>query len=289
MTIYTPVQFNYQDGLDEVGLRHSMPRLLNEDLPTYRRRVLAEVRDPSGGTQEDYFRTGSRVLGQFAVNTFTIDLVKIGDTPVAPDPRIEITSSMIRTWSDYTNGVIDIEEQLTDIKFLRDFEVLFLGNLYFTCSALEPEHDFKFCNQLRISNSDGLVVRDILRPSTENKLRVELVKNLVFEDNAVFSRLRGSKVLIEQAGDYYVDTVHGVVFSYSVQGGYATYEYYGFPFSIYWEPVRFWALNDVDKDRILYNSSLSDETGEPVFDQLNSNGANIGNEVYLAHPLSWGE
>jgi len=289
MTVYSLQKFNFQDGLDEVGLRYSMPRLLDEDLVTYRKRLLAEVKDPSGSTQADYYRTGGRVLGQMGTRVFAISLIELGGSPVAPDARVEITSSMIRTWSDYGNNTLDIEAQLSEVKFLRDLEALFIGNAFFTISTVSSADEFKFCEQLRISDSDGLVAREFLRPSTCNKLRENNVSNIIFEDNAVFSRLRPGIGFLDQAGDYYVDLLNGVVFSYSIQSGYVTYEHRVFPFSIYWEPVRFWALNDQDKDRIIYDPTINDETGELIFNRLNSVGADLGNEIYLTHPLNWGE
>ena len=93
---------------------------------------------------------------------------------------------------------------------------------------------------------------------------------------------------LEEEGDFYIDYKNGVVFTESPASGFVSYSYRKFPFTIYWQPVRAYPLNDPDNKYINYDTLISDETGLPEYTLLNSTGAKITNQTLQLHPLGWG-
>lgn len=296
MATYTPTRFPLPNGLDERGLLLGLQRLDSEDLPTYRRRLLLEARDPSGSSQDDFIRALNRKVGKFDEPMFDVDVIRDANgIPLAPDPYIEVTSTHLRLYSDWTNSTLDFELNLHERSgtgtayFLREVDTALTASLFFSHTVLDTGFTFKRSDQLQYGNSEIHVIGRRLRESQSNKLEHDLIRTIYSQAFYIFQNEVATSALVVAEGDFYLDYVNGVIITYETAKGFISYTYKKFPFRLYWQSVRAMPYNDADKIYSHKDTILSDETGLPVHEVLNSEGAKIANGVLNVHSLGWGE
>jgi hypothetical protein len=293
MTTYSPTRFNINTGLDERGYDMSLLRMPTETLYDYRKRLLLETREPAGPTQDDYIRVVNRTTGLFETKLLEIDLVLDGnDEPLASDPFVEVTSSFLRVYSDYTNGVMDLEldihkkgtyrfvgDVITQLQTLANFSVTILASNY---AYLASSH-LRYGNTTRTANLPIPHRRYVTSFSQGN------IESIRASDPWVFKNEVASVAAITEDGDFYVDYTNGVVWSHLLQRGRIFYTYREFPYTLVWQPIRAFPYNDDDSDYLYKQDLIDDATGVAVPNMLNDDGARIANIVLAAHPLVWGE
>jgi len=296
MATYTPTRFPLPNGLDERGLMLGLQRLDTETLATYRRRLLLEVRDPSGSIEADYIRTLNRKVGQFDEPMFDVDVIRDANgNPLAPDPYIEITSTHMRAYSDWTNGTLDFELNLHERSgtgtayFLREVDIALTASTFFSHTVLDTAFTFKRSDHLKFGNTEFHVMGRSLRESQSNKLEHNLIREIYSQAFYIFENEVATSALVVQEGDFYVDYINGVIITYETAKGFVSYTYKVFPYRLYWQSVRAMPYNDPDKIYSHKDTILSDDTGLPVYEVLNGEGAKIANGVLNVHSLGWGE
>jgi len=293
MGSYTPILFDIPTGLDETGLMLGLHRFRDESLATYRRRLLLETTQRSGPTQQQFIHSVGRKVGQFDIPVFEVDLVLDGnDVPLAPDPYIEVTSTHVRAYSDWTNLTLDIELNLvsrTDAYFLREVYTAFNASTFFDITVIDTTYTFKRSDRLRFDNTERLKRIEYLKESRSNKLKNDHVRAIYPQATDHFIEEVASLALVDSVGKYYVDYLNGVIFTYEYVSGALTYSYKEFPYRMFWQPVRPWPYNDSDKDHRMKDLMVADATGQEEPLLLNNEGAKIANVVLGIHPLGWGE
>lgn len=284
MATYVPVKHSLQTFVDSLGFSYSLMRLPGESVAAYRQRLILENEDRSGSTEQDLYRVMGRHLGQFDVKVF-----EITPTVSSPDPYIEITSTHCRAWYDYENEGYLGELNLLDRSngyWLRDVAAFLIAGGYFTVTALIADWEFLKSDNLRLGKTDTVVVTEPLWPSQANNLEHDSIMEYYMTDTKVFQTLQGTLAEVINDGDYFVDEVNGVVWSCLAAAGSITYTYRDFPFTMYWQPVRCFALNDPDIQYLMYDEEL-DENGQLAHTKLNSTGAALINQVLAAHGSTW--
>jgi len=293
MSSYTPTRIDIPTGLDELGLQLGLQRVEAETLQSYRRRLLLEARDPSGPMEYQYIAAVNRRLAEFDVPVFTIDLKVDGNgDPLAADPFIEITSTYIRAYRNYGAGTLDFEHSLLNLAngyFLTDLQVAFAASSYFSIVVLDSTYTWKRSDKLRFDNTDRFQKQELLGNSRSNRLVHKHVKNLYAQASEVFQNEVATPALVAAEGDFHIDYDEGVIETYDIMRGIVAYSYQEFPFTIYWQTVRAWPYNDVDKTYDLYDTQIDDDTGLSAQTLLNSEGARIVDTVLAVHPLGWGK
>ncbi len=293
MAVYTPVEFSIPTGLDELGLKLGMNRLESESLGDYRRRLLLEARDRSGPTEEQFIRSLGRKVGKFDTEVFEIDLILDGNSdPLAVDAYIEITSTHLRVYEDFTNKILDFEVDLTNRTtgwFLREVNTAFTASTFFSIVVKDLNHTFKRANKLRFENTNKVVQGEYLFRSRVTKFKQPLLIDIHFSDLSTFRNSVATKALVVADGDYHVDKRNGVVFSHGFAAGFAVYTHRAFPFKMYHQAVRAFPYNDPDVVFATHDTLTSDTTGLSVNTNLNSHGARLADIVYDVHPLTWGD
>lgn len=170
-------------GYDELGLKYSLTRFDSETLPSFRRRLLLEARDPAGPTQEQFIRGVNRKVGLFEVPVFEIDVILDGSGAVlAPDPYVEITSTYLRAYSDYDNETLDFELNLVDRNdgyFLDAVNTAFTASTFFSITIIDTDHTYKRSDQLRYDNTTRVTQLPRLRNRYVNDLGVRHVKQII--------------------------------------------------------------------------------------------------------------
>jgi hypothetical protein len=293
MGTYTPDKVLVSTGIDEVGLNLGLPRLESETMSAYRDRVLEEIRDPAGATENDFIKSVSRQVGLKDIPVFEIDLLKDANgDPLAADPFIEVTYTHFRAYHDHENNLIDIEINLTDRTtgyFLREVQTALAGSTYFSPTTLDPDFTYKKSINLRFGNSEKVLFSETLSLSRAHKLAKPYIKDIRFTAFELFQNEVANKDLIVEEGDFSIDYSEGMIWTKETLRGFATYSFRDFPYILYWQPVRVVPLNGSDREYLYRDTIISDSTGLESYEKINSQGAEILNIVLEAGPLGWGE
>jgi hypothetical protein len=293
MSNYTPQSYGFPRGLDEIGLRFSLPRLPNEQNEDYRRRLLLHSRLPPGPSFDEIAKSVARTVGQFDQRILRVSFSLDSDgATVAPDPNITIKATRAYVYSDYENGVLEKTINIWDRSgayFLKDFVTELSSVSFLTVDTLPEYEEYLSSRNLMICNSHKEVYAERLVSAEINNLRHGLISQVSFEARRLFSNLVSSKSAISEEGDYYVDQVNGIVWSYSTQAGGAYYSYIENPFYIWWQPVRVEEVNDATLRYATRDTLISDDDGTEEYTSLNAYGAKIANKILEIHPMAWGE
>jgi hypothetical protein len=293
MAIYTPEKTPYANGLDEIGIYMGLPRIESETLANYQRRLILEARDPSGATQDKFVRSLGRRVGLFCEPMFEVSLTLDGNgLPLAVDPYLEITSGYIRLYDNYATDSLDVGLSFSDRAngyFLRDVYAAINASAFFDIAILDAGYEFKFSRHLRYGNSNKYMYSELLRSSVETKLEHFNIREFSPREPGIFVTEVFDIDLLLNAGEYFIDYYNGVVFTYSLQTGYASYVYRDFPYRLFYEPVHAYPLGDVDKKEFFKSNLISDTTGTSEKVLLTSTGAKIFNDVLDLHPMTWGK
>jgi hypothetical protein len=292
MGTYTQVRSLLPNGLDEIGLDLGLQRIDGESLSNYRRRLLLESRDHGGPSEQNVIRGINRKVGEFDIPVFEITLVRdVNNEPIAADPYIEVTSTFLRAYNDWTGEELDFELNLVerdDAYFLREVKTAFDASTYFDLEVIDDDYEFKRSDHLRFDNTERHVIAEILRNSVENDLEFELLRDIYPQAFQLFENEVAGLASVTEAGDFFVDYTNGVVYTFEVQGGLISYSYKLFPYTLYWQLIRAWPYNDPDKVFLLKDTLINDVGLEDQL-VLNPEGARLANEVIAVHPLGWGE
>jgi hypothetical protein len=291
MSVYTTVNsVNVPTGLDDAGLRASVVRLHDESLSDFRRRILLEVRDPSGPSEDDFVRSVNRKVGAFEVPVFTIDVLRdVNGNVIANNPAVVVTSAFIRLYSDYVAGTIDVELELrlTGNKFISDIIPLLDASSFFSCTAI-GSNGAKHSKNLRYGSNRKHVNRQLLPQSHSNYLGHENIQGFWPESTGVFVTEQATSGAVAVDGDWHLDNDQGVLITHLHQRGVISYVYAEFPHAVNWQLVRAYPCNDDDIDYIHKDLMLdTDGVYRPL--RLNSEGTEIMDALYTAHPLQWGK
>ena len=174
--------------------------------------------------------------------------------------------------------------------FIEDVIEAINDSIYFDLELLTDQNIDKWkSNHLMYSTSNATVISEPLLASRSNKLDNNLILELKAQQYENFLNEKFSLADVNEPGDYYIDYVNGVIFTEALASGYVSYTYRKFPFTLYWQPVRAFPLNDPDIKYTHYDTLLSDDTGLPEYTLLNSHGAKIANKTLQVHPLGWGK
>lgn len=293
MGTYTADQIAIPVGLDEAGLRLGLERVPNEPLADFRRRLLAEARDPATSSEDSFIRGVGRKIGELDKLVLTVDLVLDSNgEPLAADPYLEITSTHLRAYYNYDERQVDVEvffENRNDGYWLVDVYNALAASSYFSV-VTEPEYSAYIRSRtLRYGTSSKYRQQHPLFPSYQNKLRHKYIKDIRFSATSIFNNSVADVSSVANDGDYYVDSTEGVVISNATADGTCNFSYADFPYKVYSQVVRSVPLNDEDLKYRLMDELISDETGLPDRVNLSPDGARVYNQVLLAHPLGWGE
>lgn len=291
MGTYQPNKIMFPTGLDEIGLKLGLVRLEEETLDTYRRRLYLETRQPSGGSFEEFAKSTSRKVGLFDLPVFEVSLVLDGDDiPLATNPLIEVTASKLNAWIDYDAEILDFSLVLNrrnEAYFLRDVKAAFDASSYFTCSVLDGDYAYRKSIHLAVgTNKLQLEIPRLDRRLVHN-LKVTNVRSVRFSDPTLFREEVSTLLDLDELGEYYIDYLNGIVFSYDPMGGSALVEYAEFPFKLWWQQVRTCELKDPDRSYLLFSDQINEE-GASVPTLLSPAGAKIVDELCIVHPLEWG-
>lgn len=291
--------------LDEIGLKLGMPRFRNESISHYRTRLLHFVYGLPEPTQRSYISTLSGQLGELNKEIFKIEPITTYDSNLdatillATDPYISVDSAFLRIWEDYSGNPEnpDIELDIynrTGAYFLRDVydEISTLPFLNITTIGNDSDWEYLRSANLAYGGNHRYASSIPLGFNKMNDIPYRYLREVLFENDLVFKNevsapnyMAGDNGII---GDYYIDRYNGIIFSFAEARGMCYVSYSEFPYSLYWQPIRAYPMNDDSIDYILKDVLLGTE-GEEERLLLNPIGARMLNDILKTHPLQWGK
>lgn len=306
MSKYTTRKARIGTSLDELGITLGLERLEGEDLDSYRKRLALQAKVRPDQSEKSFIDTISRNVGLFEEDIFEIDLVLDSDgDPVAPAPRIEVTSSFLRVWSNYPDSepelevdiynrgsgylIGDLEDKLRALSFIT------VETLPKTPDLEEDSYKYKRSWNLKIGNSDRLEYNAQVRPMNMNRFYHEdttakkYISNCLFSSPLIFNIEVSSYDDLANLGDYYIDYTNGIIFTYGIGGGLVSFEYRMFPYTLTYQPVKVLPFEDKDINHLKKDYLVSDTSGKEERLSLSPYGAKVTNAVLKAYPLQWGE
>ena len=306
MAKYTPEKVRIGVSIDEVGIQLGMQRLPEESSDDYRKRLALQAESKPGVSERDFIDSVSRSVGLFEERIFEIDLVLDGDgKPLAPAPRVEVTSCFLRVWSNYGAAPPELE-----IDIYNRGEGYHLHGVYdklnalsfITVTALEDpppldtdSYKYKRSWFLKCGDTDRLEHNaQLQRGRMTNFYNRDLssrkyIHSCLFAAPAAFIEEKDSYDLLEKDGDYFVDYTNGIIFTHKIAVGLVSYQYREFPYTLKTQPVKVIPLYDPDIDHLRKDHLIDDSSGVERRLKLNSYGAKVTNSILKGYPLQWGE
>lgn len=293
-------------SLDELGILLGLPRLESEPIEDYRKRLTLQAEQRPNQSENSFISTISRNVGLFEQDIFEIDLVlDANGDPIAPAPRIEITSCFLRVWSNYPDEAPELEIDIYNRGegyFLKGVEDKLNSLSFISVKVIaeqpdqeEDSYKYKKSWNLKICDTDKIVHRGTLLRTKMNRFYdghrrpIKYIHNVLFSSPEIFENQVSSYDSLASSGDYYIDSTNGIIFSESIGRGNISFEYRDFPFVLSYQPVKVLPFDDSDIDHIKKDYLVSDESGLEERLVLNSYGAKVTNAVLKAHSLQWGE
>lgn len=283
MSLYSSKKVILPSKIDELGLGLSLTRLPEEDIESLKKRILLEARDPVNNSEESIIKSFGRNINKNEIPVFRL-MRKTGSTGLE---KVKITSSKIYVWNDY------VEEPVLEAELNIRSETYFLSDLLSTLDALslfdidtlQVDADYWKSGNLMICDSLKTEVFS-LQATYVNTSRIAFGKKFRFTDSTVYKHEVETLEEVSTSGDYFIDYEYGNIHSYELGNGVCYIEYEKFPFTVYWQQVRAFPLNDQDIDYLIKDKTLLDSGLFPT--DLNSEGTRWINELLDTYPLQWG-
>lgn len=262
--------------LDNAGLLLDVPRLADESLFDYKRRLIDAVRNRGNATIQGLNYSLSRQAGLPRTHVLTIEPLDNSE------PFIEVTSKYLRLKNGDT---VDLEIDLYantigNIKLLIDasstnYEVTYYDDDYADYSAKKLFYGDNLRSQV-----------EYLQDSELSILKHTYLKDISFS-SSVHRYSKSSLDDVDDIYDYFIDYENGLVYTGQNGIGFVSYSYYEIPFKVFYTPVSFFPLNDKDINKIIMDTVLTDDGTE--YKVLNSKGADYINELLSVAPIHWGD
>lgn len=286
MATYTPQKILYPCYLDEVGLNYSLYRLPHEDLETLRRKIFIEQRKPSNTALVSYIRSPCHQTGEWEIPIFRVSLT---DNSL-PAPEIKITSTKFYYYADKSiDPVIETYLHKRDSTwFLRDIFTTLDAIPTLDIEVLDTDYLYRLSSNLRISSSTEFYTNVLLSNSYQTKLPHENIRHIEFTNSTIFQEQKDTLAEVTEDGDFFVDEENGIVFSHNLQAGSCSYQRIGFPFIIWWQPIRVVPLTDTDIDFRLKDLTFTEDLTFET-DSISLQGIIDLNQILSVHNTTWGE
>lgn len=269
------------NGLDEQGLELSLTRLPNEPLYNYKKRILLNQSSRVDNSFSSFCFSAGRQVG-------LMEMPFIRLTPLIESARIKITSTRIHVWDDFnTDAIASLSIIDRDgCYFLEDLLEALDALSIFQIETLAENYSGKLTKYLAITDSKGTNT-EFLNEKYVNKLQFQYIDQFICNDTLVFSNQVESAEEVNESGDFFLDTLNGVLFNHDLARGYITYDYSNWPLVLYWTPVRVFNLIDEDIDYLIKDARLLDSG--LTYDTINSRGVKYYNELLNQYGLEWNE
>lgn len=288
MSTYDLKEFQYPTYIDDIGYKHGIYRLPGESVYNFKIRLLNITKDDPKVDEAWFHKHVSGFVGVPLVNIFRIELVYDGDEPLAADPYVEIINDQLNLYSEFANNVIDLSLDISEYgsyKFIQNVVDEINNSDYFSVTHYNDAYAFKKSCFLLKGNTNRFITYESVRGSKSNRLKHGLIKD-IYPNSSEFLIEKNSLDLINEAGDYYIDYINGVVFTYDDFQGNISYSYSQFPYDCFYSNVNAISLQDSGIASLIQNST-TDNLFAIKYTGISSKGEEILAELYKVAPYFW--
>jgi len=285
MSKYKQQEMLTDTQLDEIGRTRSLNRFKNESKVSFKDRIyLSNIVSPAPILDYYTFALNNH-LGLFQKKIFKIELI---DSEINKNdlPRIEIKANSIEIWKEKSKDSVLFMN-------LRDEKFKFLINIKNALSKLnfikvtDIDYDpYLYSKFLKQNSSDGYKGSILLQDSKLQDLDQKYIEAYNTNNPIASYKEKASSGDLIESGDFFLDKVNGLLYTFDENKGFATILYQSFPFYIEYSPAHIFELNDESLTKVMYNKQI-DEEGSEVFTSLNSYGSNLINEVLKDNRMYW--
>lgn len=262
--------------LDNAGQLLNLPRLEDEDLFSYKARLIDHVRNKGNTSVAGIGKSLARVVGLERTHVLTLE-----PTEDNLQPHIEVTCKYIRL---YKNGEVDLEIDMYSTSLEAAALRVGLLSTGFTVSYLDEDFLSVSCKKIMYGHNKKTKHHPLTR-SKCNVLPDGYLDSCSLTSDA-HVRNKASLALIVKPGDFHIDYTEGLVYTGIEATGYASYVYYEVPFKLFYSPVTFFPLNDKDINEVIKDPVLTSDGVS--YEVLNSKGSSFVNELLAKAPIHWG-
>lgn len=262
--------------LDNAGQLLNLPRLEDEDLFSYKGRLIDHVRNKGNTSVDGIGKSLARVVGLERTHVLTLE-----PTEDNLQPYVEVTSKYIRL---FKNGDVDLEIDVYSSTLEQLSLQIDTSSSGFTVTYLDEDFVGVSCKKIMYGHNKK-AKQHALNLTKANILPDGYLESCSLTSDAHI-RSKANLASIVKSGDFYIDYTEGLVYTGTDATGYASYVYYEVPFKLFYSPVTFFPLNDQDINEIIKDPVLTSD-GES-YEVLNSKGSSFINELLAKAPIHWG-
>ena len=296
-TIFTPEVHQVFNELDKFGLLLGLQRLENERNAEYKQRLLDVFVHRSGSSYQGLIHGITRELGLSIFDAFTIEPRKDQNgNNIATNPAVIFSETKCDIYSDFTQETegfelsIDRFDTTSEGYTLSGLISLINSTGYFNCNLLTGVsgniRSMTIFNQSTIYTQ---AAENLDTGGSRIKLKYNnLVPNSITIRSGSLVERVDTTLLLRKAGQYYIDSINGIIYCTSVPstGSTIRYQYWKPTYMVAASPVIMHTLHSPDfRSKMFEQGTINGVTTDGAITPL---GAELVNELLSVFPSGWG-
>jgi hypothetical protein len=302
-----------RNSLDAHGNLLCLSRLPSESGPSYWKRLMSVFPLRGGANVEGLIHGITRDLGLEEKTGVIITPIQVGGKYSAPDPLVEITSTSVILYSNYSQGEDGIDQTIDIFDkgsgyLLSDLVSQIMQSSYFVAelgsqvTGSETSAGLIPCSSMDIIQTEYLpagtflylknqdIIPGTLRFTEDNVYSTELSPALAscVDGGISFCFVISTPAIAD--GEYYVDYSAGTVISYTSSSGNGScrYAYRKFPLRAKWSPVSVYSLRDTNyRTKVFEYETMPDNSEKETL--VTDEGRQVYTQIFDKSPSLWGK
>lgn len=289
MTTYSPYRIPLETSLDKEGVRLGLARLPGESAEQYSLRLKAESIERSNGTVVNATGSLSRLVGGLSKGAIQITLRTAEGVQVANAPAIDVKAGKILFYNNYP------EEVELEIPTRTPGETLFVTELIdlinesssFEATLIEDECEWLEIKNLRLGNNIKTKTILAFKAQENLDLGVTNVLSLRARNTSQLTDLMETPEEVEQRGQYYLNSLVGVLTTYEGVLGEIEADYAEFPFVMFWDSISAYELFDPTTELFLQEEAVLENSQQTGYRLLAPEGNKIHRKLLQRAGNQW--
>lgn len=272
--------------LDDIGLKKSLIRFQSESMSSYRNRIVKSAKNPPKPNIKYYNFSTNNFLNANSSCCFRIHLI---DSKIDPKdlPRVIIDSNSLKVWKHRSKDpVVDINLKDKKFKFLKNVKEV-LDKLDFIEIEILDYEEYLLSEYLLQTDSTEYSVRDTKPDSKVVRLGQKYIVDFLLGNSFTALFEKENFESLSNPGDYYIDRINGIVYTYLVNNGYGDVIFENFPLNINFGEAKIYMVNEESFQDLMYDKQVNEQGYEENL-ELNNYGAYIVNQILIDNRIYWG-
>lgn len=272
--------------LDDIGLKKSLVRFENESMSSYRNRIVKSAKNPPKSNTKYYNLSTNNFLNTNSSCCFRIHLV---DSELDPKdlPRVVIDSNSLKVWKHRSKDpVVSINLKDKKFKFLKNVKEV-LESLTFLEIEILDYDEYLLSEYLLQVDSTEYVAKNVEPDSKVIRLDEKYIVEFLLGNGFAALVEKDSFEALSVPGDYYIDRLNGIVYTYSINNGFGDVVFENFPLNINFGEAKIFIINEESFQDLMYDKQVNEQGYEENL-ELNNYGAYVVNQILIDNRIYWG-